>query len=403
MSFENIFIDSIIVDRPNRQRKTLQGIEELADSISRLGLINPITVDRDLNLIAGERRLSACKSLGWTHIVVQYFDELDELARHLIELEENTRRVDLTWQETADAMATYHKLRSELEPGWNADNTASALGTSATTVRRNLVLAQEIAKGNTLVTSAPNAVTATNIVSRQKARQATAQIDRMMKVSTEVPIINADLFEYFKTYDGPAFNFIHFDPPYGINFHLSAGLNKANTERYSDSPEDYKRMIEIGLPLIPKEESCHLMLWHSFQNYAYTCLTLRQQGWKVFTYPLIWQKSDNSGIMPDPRREGRRNYEVCIMASLGDRQLVQSVSNAYYGPMERDGHPSAKPRAMLSHFFRMFVDESTIMLDPTCGSGNAVRIAKDLHAASVLGLEIDNNFYLDAVNNWEKI
>ena len=40
----------------------------------------------------------------------------------------------------------------------------------------------------------------------------------------------------------------------------------------------------------------------------------------------------------------------------------------------------------------MFVDESTRLLDPTCGSGNAVRIAEDMGAQSVLGLEIDPDF-----------
>jgi DNA modification methylase len=40
----------------------------------------------------------------------------------------------------------------------------------------------------------------------------------------------------------------------------------------------------------------------------------------------------------------------------------------------------------------MFVDENTIMLDPTCGSGSAVRAAEALGAPRILGIELDPEF-----------
>jgi DNA modification methylase len=53
---------------------------------------------------------------------------------------------------------------------------------------------------------------------------------------------------------------------------------------------------------------------------------------------------------------------------------------------------SIKPFDMLIHFFRMAVDEHTTLLDPTCGSGNAIRAAKALRAKLTLGLEINDEF-----------
>ena len=47
---------------------------------------------------------------------------------------------------------------------------------------------------------------------------------------------------------------------------------------------------------------------------------------------------------------------------------------------------------MLRFFLSMVVDETTTMLDPTCGSGAALRAAEDLGAKSVLGLELDSNY-----------
>ena len=48
-----------------RRETSLKGIGELARSISEIGLLNPITVDQDHNLIAGLHRLEAVKRLGW--------------------------------------------------------------------------------------------------------------------------------------------------------------------------------------------------------------------------------------------------------------------------------------------------------------------------------------------------
>lgn len=402
-TFDTVLISSISIDRAARQRRELKGIEELAASIARSGLINPITVDRDLNLIAGERRLTACKHLGLTHIAVQFADELDEEDLQLIELEENVRRQDLTWQEQTEALANLHRLQQQRNPEWKVEDTASATGLNPNYVRTQLAVAKELSSGNELIKNAATVKTAQGVLHRQRARAASDLIDLVHAYSPKVPLVNASMFDFLPTYKGAPFNFIHCDFPYGINFQSSAGMNKANAERYDDTPEVFQKLLLEGLPLIPQAEQCHLMFWFSMRYYAFARLTLKAQGWTVFDNPLIWHKSDNSGIMPDPKREGRRNYEVALMAYKGDRQVVQPVSNIYAGPKEANGHPSAKPREMLKHFFRMFVDNSTIMIDPTCGSGNSVRVAKDMHAASVLGIEMDKGFYTDAVNAWEKI
>jgi ParB family chromosome partitioning protein len=53
-----------------RHRRDLGDIAGLAASISDIGLLNPITVDEDGRLLAGARRLVACKQLGWKEIPV---------------------------------------------------------------------------------------------------------------------------------------------------------------------------------------------------------------------------------------------------------------------------------------------------------------------------------------------
>src|SRR6266704_3163554 len=96
-NFTSIAIGDIIVNRTERQRCDLTKLDVLADSISRLGLIHPIVITRNLELVAGERRLASVRILGWSHIACQYLDELDPSVARAIELEENIKRENLPW------------------------------------------------------------------------------------------------------------------------------------------------------------------------------------------------------------------------------------------------------------------------------------------------------------------
>src|SRR5438045_1809579 len=127
-SFSSVPIIKVWVDRASRQRRTLNNIPSLAYSIRRLGLINPIVITRDFELKAGERRLEACKSIGWTTISAQWYDEVDATQLLLLELEENIKREDITWQEQCLAIDRYHHLRLAQDPAWTASKTAAELG-----------------------------------------------------------------------------------------------------------------------------------------------------------------------------------------------------------------------------------------------------------------------------------
>jgi ParB/RepB/Spo0J family partition protein len=75
----------------NRYRKSLGDVASLAASIKELGLLHPIVGRPDGRLIAGERRLAACKRLGWKSVPVTYVD-LKEVVRG--EFAENAFRKD---------------------------------------------------------------------------------------------------------------------------------------------------------------------------------------------------------------------------------------------------------------------------------------------------------------------
>ncbi len=65
-------IDAIRIG--DRLRKDLQDLKPLVESIQAIGLLHPVVIDSDRNLIAGHRRLEACKSLGWDEVPATVVD-----------------------------------------------------------------------------------------------------------------------------------------------------------------------------------------------------------------------------------------------------------------------------------------------------------------------------------------
>jgi len=87
---KTISIDEIMVKsgrRPINQEK----VKELSESIGTIGLINPITITTNTELIAGEHRLEAVKLLGWKDIEAIILDVIG-LRAELAEIDENLIR-----------------------------------------------------------------------------------------------------------------------------------------------------------------------------------------------------------------------------------------------------------------------------------------------------------------------
>jgi ParB family chromosome partitioning protein len=90
-------INDIIIKK--RIRRDIGDISDLMESISKFGLLNPITVTETKELIAGYRRLQACKALGLEEIECRLMPVQSKIDKLLIEADENMTRKDLTERE----------------------------------------------------------------------------------------------------------------------------------------------------------------------------------------------------------------------------------------------------------------------------------------------------------------
>lgn len=102
-------IEKIVVS--DRIRQSVGDLQELAESINRVGLLNPILIDAENRLVAGLRRLEACKLLGWSEIEAKVIELDGDAIKSLnIELEENKGRLELAQPD----IEAYHAKKEEL-------------------------------------------------------------------------------------------------------------------------------------------------------------------------------------------------------------------------------------------------------------------------------------------------
>ena len=156
---------------PGRREAKTEDIRELADSISEVGLLNPITVDCGHILIAGLHRLEAAKLLGWTEIECTV-SGLEGLQAELAEIDENFVRAELSPMDYGDLLLRRKEIYEALHPetkvgiaqaaGMNravgnnvtdkmsatlksfVDDTAEKLGVDPRTVRRDIQTAKNL-------------------------------------------------------------------------------------------------------------------------------------------------------------------------------------------------------------------------------------------------------------------
>ena len=127
-----------VLPNPHQPRQEFDkaALQDLAISIMEYGLMQPITVRQigpfDYELIAGERRLTACKNLGMAYIpaIVMTATPTDSAVLALVE---NIQRENLNYLEEAEAFSNLI-----CEHGLTQEELADKLGKSQSTIANKI-------------------------------------------------------------------------------------------------------------------------------------------------------------------------------------------------------------------------------------------------------------------------
>ena len=424
-------IDAVVV-KDNRQRLEFNPVAmlELNKSIEEHGLFHlPICRREDgkVVLVAGERRLRLLRErhragkdtrhgetwIGLGNFLYTDLGELSPIEAFEAELDENIKRTDLTWQETASATGKLHALRSMQAQARGEIQTVTQtaaevkgkefvpglkLGDSAPEVSQNILLSGYLSDPD--VASAKTPKEAMKVVQKKAMDQHRAQLAQQFDLeynpndpSSSLPhkFLVGDAFNIMQELPDSTYTVLLTDPPYGIGAD-TFGDQSGQGHAYTDSHEYFERLINV----LATESfrfctpQAHAYCFCDPRRFTELELAFQLAGWKVWPVPIIWVK--NQGMLPRPEHGPRRCYETVLFASKGDRKTRVLAPDTIIEPGVRGLlHGAQKPASVFKNLLSRSCDPGDQVVDPFCGSGTIFAAANTLKLKAT-GVELNEDY-----------
>lgn len=426
--------DIVIAD--NRQRRTTDpgAVISLGDSIHKLSLLHPVVIRQGpsgkVQLVAGENRLKALEYLWSLNLEVScceqtfkigqvpclYIGDLDPIDAFEAELDENTRRQDLSWQDKASATAKLLELRSlqakrdQLPEPTVAEVAEELRGTSGgayDTTRKEILIAKHLDRPE--VAKAQNVDQAFKILKRQEELKRSEELGKQVGATFGAhshTLLQGNCTDLMKTLDSEQFDVILTDPPYGIgadDFSDSGGKTPGE-HFYDDSPEVFFDLMEVLAPATFRvaKAQAHLYLFCDIEHFLWLRFTFKQAGWKVFRTPLIWN-NPTAMRAPWPEQGPQRKWQMVLYAVKGNKPANQLGPDLITFPSDVNlNHHAQKPVALYQELLKRSTRPADAVLDPFCGSGTIFPAAHGLKVKAT-GIELDAKAYGIAVERLGKL
>jgi len=415
MHLHSIKAENILIPK-NRQRKEFkpEDIVALAGSISQLGLMHPVvirrTADGDILLVAGERRIRALTYL-WNfgepvkcgiatfnegQVPCIDFGELDSLAAREMELEENIRRVDLTWQEKAEAtkellVARQERATREGQPQPTIEDISREVrGDSPSArdqTRKEVLVSKYLADPE--VQKAKSADDAFKLLKRREAIAKNAELAAKVGVTfnSEVhTLLNGDVMDLLPDLPKESFDVLLTDPPYGIDadkFSDSGGIAGSGNQGshfYDDSWTYWNKLAKFLATesfRVCKPQS-HCYVFCDVDNFLFLKSFFTEAGWRVFRTPLVWV-NPTSNRAPWPEHGPQRKYQIAMFAVKGDRPVTKIYPDVVVVPSDENlNHQAQKPVGLYLDFLTRSVRPGDSVLDCFGGTGPIIPAAHAL-------------------------
>jgi len=420
----------------HRQKFNRKKLDQLATSIQDTGQTQPgvcrINEEEKLELLVGERRLRACMLL---QIPFKYYIKekiQDPLLLELIQLDENTCREDLAWQEEIQAKARQHAILTEMDKksavgvigGQTIAMTAEHIGVKRSILQEDVTLAGFLQVPE--VGAALNKTTAKKIVKRmieqvkrQELLSTALATTKEIKADEQIPlteqaraeaklkevekkarqfkigppketkkesILDKQLIYYNKRcllgdmeiklndLADESFDIVCFDPPWGVEFD-KVKVVSPGTKAYEDSWDKFWSSLENWITLIYQKmkPDSHLYMFFGIVSSAFIYDTLHKVGFKTNRMPLIWWKK-GAHVTRNPTIWPGRSYEPIAYARKGNKPLAKLgmpdvIETPMPTPTIKDIHPSAKHPKIYKELLLRSAQPADTILDPMAGSG----------------------------------
>lgn len=427
MQIVDLAIKDIVI---NSRRRSVRpaAVDELVESITQIGLLQPVTVNENRALIAGLHRVEAAKRLGWQTIPA-HIKALDDLNAELAEIDENLKRNELTALEQGEHLARRKEIYEAL-PGnentrrgvagaaarWNAtdnasvaftEDTAAKTGVTARTVYRDVKIGRDIAEDvRDAIRDTPLADSKMELLElarldEAKQKQVTAKIlqgeaksvkdaqrierqeairhavEEAARNSTQRALIRKiDARKFIDQFEHHSIDLLITDPPYSTDVdditHFAYWLLNATPKLKSTG----RAYICIGP--YPLEMLTYLEV-------------LRQARWLDKSQILVWTYRNTLG--PSPSHQYKNNWQAILYLCGRDAEpldcpimLEQFSVQDISAPDGRQGnryHAWQKPDELAERLIRHSTKPGDLVVDPFAGTGTFLLAAAKLNRQAV--------------------
>jgi site-specific DNA-methyltransferase (adenine-specific) len=395
-------IDPLSIDVGDRFRKDYGDAEmaELRESIAKFGVLQPITVDESMTLLAGGRRLRAAIGLCLETIPALIRPVGGEVDLREIELAENVYRKDLTWMERGALEAKIHSLK-----GSSQRATAELIGESVGALNRRL----QLQKASIVIPQLSDCKTEDDAWKMLKKFQERIIVKELLARAEKQPETNrawsfadnhyviSDVFKGLAGLNPGIFGFAEVDPPYGIDLteqkrtstevNIISSYNEIPDESYYDFST---RLAKAVYKALRPDSFC--IWWFGFTQHEIVLESIQEAGFAVNPVPAIWYKTTAQGQTNNPSSHLAGVYEPFFVCRKGNPSLVkQGRGNVFaFDPVAsaKKYHPTERPIPLIAEILNTFVWPRTNIIVPFLGSGATLRAAYDV---GLSGMGFDSN------------
>lgn len=434
---QTLELDLDLIKVGERQRQDYGDLDDLADSLDRYGLIQPVIITLNNELVAGGRRLAAARLLGWPKIKVCYRETLSEDERLELELEENVRRMDISWQERVLAIASIHEKKqynNALDPSarkkWGYRETGELLGENIRDVTYALWAAERLRKGDQQVKACSCMLDVIKLMLQRKEDEVMALLssepsvqplqlitglngepveqERGGHIEVKLQTYNEDAISFMRRCIDNKVQFDHIitDPPYAIDMDMiqqdNIGMDVGRTaeeHEVKNNTDLLYNFLQLGFEVTRENAFC--VLWCDQELWSYLALNADDVGWRVQRWPLVWVKTDPCQNGAAQYNFTKRTEIAMVLRKPGAILNKTQASNYYICPGEDKRafhHPFAKPLDLHKWVIEAVSMQGQTILDPFAGSGTCPVACLQL-GREPIAVELKDIHYNECVEN----
>lgn len=340
---------------------------ELVESIKAVGLLHPITVNSQGFLTAGERRLMAHRILDMELIEVR----ISDAEPIQVELEENTRRLELPWPDRARGEVRLWNYLKKKDPNWSVKQHVYLTKRSSDKIRTFLRLGEAL-KTKPHLEGAPSATEALRLLSDEEEREARGD-RRLPPEEVHAPDWAKDRYVTGDAFVGLTQLAQSQPQQRGVASHLAFVDPPTRRDWGDDFVGKYTAAASwVAACMHPNSFG---LFWFEMEEHSVILSILRKAGWEVSPTPGIWVRHQLTAT-PKPDTLLGTAFNPFFIAYRGRPRLARTRGNVFiYAEQLPRIAENEKPYTLCREIVRTFLFPGSRVIIPFLGSGNMLRAA----------------------------